>query len=51
MSGTTPPLTSALESGKTHSMLDPTIKFGQSHYTAFCLSALICRVNSCMCAN
>jgi len=48
MIGTTPPLTSKLESSKTHFTLECTIKYGQSHYTALFSSALICRVNTCM---
>ena len=42
---------SILKSSKIHFMLDRTINYGQPHYTAFCLSALICRMNSSMGAN
>jgi hypothetical protein len=37
-----------LQSSEFHFMLDRTILYGQSRYTALILSALICRVNSSM---
>jgi hypothetical protein len=39
---------SILQPSEIHFMLDRTIKFGQSHYSALILFALICRVNSNM---
>jgi hypothetical protein len=42
---------SILRSNEIHFMLDRTTKYGQSHYTALFLSAIICRVNSSMGAN
>jgi hypothetical protein len=48
MSGYTPPLTSTLEFSKNYFTLDSTMKYGQSHYTAWFWSKPTCQMNSSM---